>query len=131
MKINYTEAKKAYNKRPEEKEKRRVRTAIYLARPEIKERSKKYRESPHRKTLLRKNDLWRKYKITLEDYDQMIVEQQGLCLICERIPKKKLVVDHNHHTGKVRGLLCDPCNVALGFLEDNVNFLAKAIKYLS
>jgi hypothetical protein len=127
---SYTESKKAYNRRPEEKEKRRIRTAEYLSRPEIKERSKKYRESPHRKALLRKNDLWRKYKITPEDYDNMALEQGGLCLICDRVPKKRLVVDHNHHTGEVRGLLCDPCNVALGFLEDNTKFLLRAIEYL-
>jgi hypothetical protein len=120
----------AYNHTPEEMEKRRKRTSEYLSRPEVVIRERARRLSPEHREKLRRRDLMRKYKISLEDYDQMVLNQNGLCLICERVPKKRLVVDHCHKTGKVRGLLCDPCNVALGFLEDDVTLLAKAIKYL-
>lgn len=56
----------------------------------------------------------RAYGITPEDYDRMDAEQDGKCAACARPPLKyRLAVDHNHDTGKVRGLLCVPCNRAL------------------
>ena len=63
----------------------------------------------------------RLYKITPADYNKMLNEQGGKCAICGAIPPfgkyKRLVVDHDHETGKVRGLLCPRCNAGLGFLE--------------
>jgi hypothetical protein len=75
------------------------------------------------------------------DYDSMLVKQEGKCAICgtsnpvgEGNTTKRLTfafaVDHCHATGKVRGLLCNPCNRGIGFLKDDVDLLAKAIKYL-
>lgn len=65
-----------------------------------------------------------KYGITLADYDAMFAIQGGACAICREpckgTPEKpyhRLHVDHNHETGKVRGLLCRRCNVAVGYLE--------------
>lgn len=123
------ETRYRYNHSPEEMEKRRVDTANYLSRPHIIEREIKRRATTGRKEQLRRADLMRKYKISLEDYDTMAINQNGLCLICEKKPTR-LVVDHCHATGKVRGLLCDPCNVALGFLNDDTTLLRKAIQYL-
>lgn len=62
----------------------------------------------------------KRYGITLEDYNQMLDTQNGVCAICGKPPKKnRLAVDHNHITGKVRGLLCATCNKVLGlFLSD-------------
>lgn len=72
-----------------------------------------------------------KYGITPEDFKQMFETQQGKCAICNEEPKTKrgLHVDHDHETGKVRGLLCHGCNVALGSFKD-VTLLNKAIEYL-
>lgn len=56
------------------------------------------------------------YGISLEIYEKMYKEQNGLCKICKR-QQETLCVDHNHRTGKVRGLLCRYCNVTLGNLE--------------
>lgn len=82
--------------------------------------------------------LKRVYGITLLDYNTMFESQGGVCKICgdegflmdsER-HKIKLVVDHNHITGAVRGLLCHNCNRALGLLQDNTDVLRSAINYL-
>lgn len=70
-----------------------------------------------------------KYGITLEDYNKMYIEQQGLCKICANY-FDKLVVDHCYTTGKVRGLLCNYCNFGLGNFKDNTNLLNRAIIYL-
>lgn len=72
--------------------------------------------------------IWYRYKLTTADY-QSILQHQGLCCaICKM--KKPLVVDHNHATGKVRGLLCGGCNKGIGFLLDSPVILQSAITYL-
>lgn len=73
------------------------------------------------------------YGITLYDYEEMINFQEGKCLICNRI--ETLVVDHNHKLSKehpefVRGLLCNQCNVGLGYFKDDVKVMKRAIDYL-
>lgn len=74
------------------------------------------------------------YHITSEDYDRILVAQNGVCAICgeEQTSGKSdlLCVDHNHVTGKVRGLLCHGCNTALGNLKDDPNLMRKAAKYI-
>lgn len=78
------------------------------------------------------NDLKKLYGISIEDYNQMFVNQNGVCAICERqqVTGKSLSVDHDHNTGKVRGLLCNKCNTSLGMLDDNIDYLLNAIAYL-
>jgi len=72
-----------------------------------------------------------RYKLTVEQHLEMYKNQNGLCAICENPPKGKrpLCIDHNHKTGKVRGLLCYACNRALSILETEV-LLAKSLEYL-
>lgn len=72
------------------------------------------------------------YRISPEEYVEMHRKQDGKCAICETKPttKRGLHLDHNHTTGKVRGLLCHGCNVALGSFKENTNLLSKAIEYL-
>jgi len=68
------------------------------------------------------------YGITLEEYNQMLDEQNNCCKICGGINNgRTLHVDHNHDTSKVRGLLCIKCNSHLGWYERNKNYI---IKYL-
>ena len=81
--------------------------------------------------------LKRVYGITYRQYRLMHEAQGGLCKICgtegfvmANHHKMKLVVDHCHATGKVRGLLCHNCNRALGLLKDSIDNLSKAIDYL-
>lgn len=82
----------------------------------------------------RRSFIRRKYNMTLEDFDNMLILQDGKCKICgnsESKGKNKLLcIDHCHETGKVRGLLCHSCNTGIGNLRDNIDNLKNAIKYL-
>lgn len=79
-------------------------------------------------------DLMQKYGLTVEDYDQMLSDQEGACALCDRLPEKerygRLSVDHCHDTGKVRGLLCNSCNYAIGVLGDTADHVGRAVTYL-
>ena len=71
------------------------------------------------------------YGITREQYDALIVQQNGLCALCNNPPgKRALAVDHDHKTKEIRGLLCDRCNVGLGMFHDDPQLLVAAIRYL-
>ena len=74
------------------------------------------------------NHLARSYNITTEQYNEMLNKQDNKCLICSKIDK--LVVDHDHNTGLVRGLLCDTCNRGIGYLKEDKTILLNAISYL-
>ena len=79
---------------------------------------------------IRRRHLKHLYNITLEQYDRMFERQNGVCAICDKPQlNKRLSVDHNHGTGKVRGLLCSRCNSLLGVIESG-DFLDRAMKYL-
>lgn len=69
------------------------------------------------------------YGLTLADYAAMLEKQRGLCAICGK-QNKKLVVDHNHSTGKVRALLCRSCNTGIGCLKESPDIFNRALKYL-
>lgn len=88
----------------------------------------------HKKGRFKDWHLQKTYGITLDEYYQMLDEQDGTCAICDALPptgrKKYLAVDHDHQTGKVRGLLCDNCNRAIGLLKDDAEVLNKASQYL-
>lgn len=83
--------------------------------------------------------LRRLYGITPEQYFSMLEEQQHRCKICE-VHQSELKsnfagrdvfrIDHCHDTGKVRGLLCDSCNVSLGHMKENVESLSRMIDYI-
>jgi len=70
--------------------------------------------------------------LTLEEYQEMLNQQNNKCAICGStdLKGKQRAIDHNHTTGKIRGILCNNCNNGLGRFKDNINFLQNAIKYL-
>ena len=75
--------------------------------------------------------LKRVYGLTLSDYNRMVKKQKGACKICRIVPTnrpRKLVIDHNHITGKVRGLLCIRCNLSLHVIEDR--FFERMFNYV-
>ena len=95
----------------------------------------KRRRRVERPDAVRNNRLKHDFGITLVDYDRMLAEQRGVCKICKmgstcKGKPERLSVDHNHETGKVRGLLCRRCNRALGAFRDNPDVLRAAIEYL-
>lgn len=72
-----------------------------------------------------------KYGLTVEDEARMILAQAGRCAICKDEFIETPHIDHCHETLRVRGLLCDPCNVGLGFFRDDPMRLQGAVVYLS
>ena len=97
--------------------------------------SKKYYET-HRKKAYeynRNHALKSLYGITTIEYNEMFAAQDGKCAICGKHQvelKKRLHVDHNHLTGKVRGLLCSNCNTMIGLSVENSKSLRLAAEYL-
>lgn len=83
----------------------------------------------------RKRALKVKYNLTTEQYQELYDKQDYRCAICneheDETARKKLVVDHCHTTGNVRGLLCNNCNSGLGLFRDDLSLLIKAKKYLT
>lgn len=76
----------------------------------------------------------KKYGLTNEVFEALLAEQLNACAICERefinTPYSSPYVDHCHATNRVRGLLCNSCNRALGWFKDNPALLRSAIRYL-
>lgn len=76
-----------------------------------------------------------RYGLTPEEFDAMKASQNNVCAICgtnrDLGRGRELHVDHNHETGKVRGLLCNFCNRGLGLFRDNIELLDKAKEYLN
>ena len=75
----------------------------------------------------------REYKISLEDYNNLLFKQKnscGICLIDKNNYKQRFSVDHNHKTGNVRGLLCIKCNSGLGMFQENLTLFNNAMEYL-
>ena len=88
--------------------------------------SNKWRHNNRDRTAI--YDKKRKYGLTPEREAEILEEQNGVCALCEK--PKKLVVDHCHTTGIVRGLLCRTCNTGLGSFSDNLKGILKAVVYL-
>jgi hypothetical protein len=90
------------------------------------------KEHEHYRRTARNAQLQRSYGITLEEFNRMEKEQGGVCAICASPPRhnRALSVDHNHLTGKIRKLLCQNCNAALGMFKDDPERLIRAADYL-
>lgn len=128
----------AYRLKGLENSRKRGRKWYYKHHEENKLNSAKYakewrQNNPEkRKTIKRRHDL-KKYGITEEQYEDMVLHQLGVCAICEKEQKdnsRRLDIDHCHKTGKVRGLLCSKCNTALGLLNEELELFNKAVNYL-
>lgn len=101
----------------------------------VSERVQKWRKANPDKVrrISRRNDLKKKFGITIEQFDNMLVAQGGCCALCGTLEpggNKSFRVDHDHDTGIIRGLLCHHCNVGLGHFKDNPSLLQQAINYL-
>lgn len=114
------------------------RRAVYfqLNKAAIVLRNKAYQKE--RPLMRRKHELKYNYGLTPEVYSQILQEQNNSCKICglifaaeyKGVKKDQPHVDHDHVTNNIRGILCHSCNLALGFVKDNVDLLQKMIEYL-
>jgi hypothetical protein len=79
-------------------------------------------------------DLKYHYDITLENFNTLLEKQGGVCAICKKFEitarTKRLVVDHDHKTGRVRGILCHRCNCGIGYFKDDPSYVRTAADYL-
>jgi gluconate kinase len=103
----------------------------------IREKNKQYRFDHVEVT--KNYKMSRRYGLSHEQFINMVNKQNNLCAICNQPEKtfdqrikmlRRLAIDHNHTTGKVRGLLCLECNSGIGKLKDSIELLTKAINYL-
>jgi len=85
----------------------------------------------------RRIQLQQRYNLTVEQYELMLKSQNNVCAICGKleiiksgIKVKRLAVDHNHTTGKVRGILCATCNLLIAHVENNPKIFEKIPEYL-
>lgn len=97
-------------------------------------RCKECNQRRHRERLLKLQ-----YSVTIEDYEQMLNRQDGKCAICGQTERelafgrksvRRLCVDHNHVTGKARGLLCRKCNSGVAMLGDDLSAIQRAYQYM-
>lgn len=108
--------------------------SYFKQRPARTSLQKTQRYKWHRRHTLRK-----KYGILLEDYERMLQQQSGVCAICKQPEQQhswntervsSLAVDHNHKTGRNRGLLCHRCNRVLGAVNDDIDILVALKEYV-
>lgn len=114
---------------------------FYSYRPACKEclNEAQRRHRASRPNFHRANNLKQRYGISLDEFQELIARQNCACPICkveisdtlEYKGQRPVVVDHNHETGEVRGILCWMCNLMLGHARENTDILYKAIVYLS
>lgn len=94
-----------------------------------KEYANQYR-SNHRDTILKYNrdKRFKKYGLTKDQFLEILDRQNNLCAICHKKPP--VDIDHDHRTGRVRGILCRRCNAAIGVFDDSIDLLRNSISYL-
>jgi len=105
----------------------------------IKNREKVLEKQKNKsKSKIKDLSLKSRYGISLNDFNRLLKKQNSKCKICrlKEVAKatqnkiKSLSIDHNHTTGKIRGLLCQNCNAGIGLFKENINLLKKVINYL-
>ncbi len=109
----------------------------------IKEIESKYRSDPkndfklkRQAYLLKCKDkilqryLKKQYGLTIENFNDLNKKQKGVCAVCKNLPDSRLFVDHDHSTGRIRGLVCNRCNRAMGLFKDDYRVLMSAAMYL-
>lgn len=104
----------------------------YKSKIDRNKAQRRYEKTLKGKISLRKGHLKYSYNMTLEEYNKLFKSQYGVCAICGHPElNRSLLVDHNHKTGKIRGLLCTLCNVLIGQIERTPEFYSKAKEYLN
>jgi len=96
----------------------------------VKEFQEQFRKVNYEK--IREKNFKRNYNLSYKEWEGLWYAQDGRCAICDNffVEMKAIYVDHNHKTGKTRGLLCHNCNSGIGFLNDDPELTMKATEYL-
>lgn len=123
--------------------KRKDKLQLWCKKCNNQNRKFHYHNNPENREAVKKqskdSQLKNQFGITLQEYEEILEKQNGVCAICgcnnnhKSNPKgdiDRLSVDHNHQTGKVRGLLCSRCNFGIGQFNDDPTLLISAIDYL-
>jgi len=122
-----------YREANKEKVNKQQREFYERNKERLKATRKEYTQSPRGKEVRRKAHIKFLYDVSPEQYQELLVKQNYVCALClkpEAIVGNVLCIDHNHVTGKVRGLLCRMCNSALGKFKDDKDILKRAVEYL-
>ena len=131
-------SRKCRDAHPERMQWRRDNSSRSAARPANKARANDRRRGTEREQLSRRKQRLRRYGLTIEQYDAMLADQQGLCALCGKPPSNpdgigvagRLHVDHDHETGRVRSLLCLNCNHGVGSFRDDPEVMRRAAEYV-
>lgn len=135
----YAENKDKFNEYWQRREvrdrKNSARRERYATDSEYREKLKgKAKDYNARKPMIKRAQHLREYGLTIDEYNALFEKQHGKCAICggdgSGSKNDKLYIDHDHNTGRVRGLLCGRCNFALGHFDDDVERMKQAILYL-
>ena len=111
-------------------EKQRANGQRYYVKHRTKIRAQKRAQYRRNRDYYRTWHLTKRYGLTSDEYASLLQKQNGCCAICRATSEKSFDVDHDHKTGKVRGLLCGACNRGLGQFQDSPEILLAAHQYL-
>lgn len=128
----YTQAMREAQKRYNESPKGKANRQRYNKSPKGREYQRQYYATQRGQDLRRSRKLKFNYGITLAERDAMLAAQGGACAVC-RDPSpgpRGWCVDHCHETEAVRGIVCNSCNLMLGYSRDNPDTLLAAVEYL-
>jgi hypothetical protein len=131
---NNSEKEKARCKKYYENHKEQALAKSALRNDSRKEYFMRYAKE-HAEEARERNRLWQKtakYGITIDQYNAMLESQDYKCAICHKdlVPGTKTHIDHSHTPFRIRGILCNKCNMGIGLFEDNATFLLSAVVYL-
>lgn len=106
-----------------------------LSKPVTREKMREYQRAWRAKNLAKHQSQARKrhvakYGLTVEQLAEMLLAQDGRCKACRVQLGDRYSIDHDHQSGRVRGLLCSKCNTALGMVQDSVERLQALIRYI-
>lgn len=88
-----------------------------------------WRDNPDKYNINKKRKIYARYGLTIEQYETILAQQEGVCAVCKE-PLTDPVIDHDHDSGVVRGIVHRKCNFLLGLADENVSILSSAIRYL-
>ena len=127
-KKEHNRKRREYHQKHKEEENKRTKEWKVKNIEHVNKYNKEYRNGTQGR------DYWLKhrYNLSLNDWLDIWKKQDGKCAVCGKAFENpsNACIDHNHITGKVRGLLCKKCNIAIGFFDENINSMERAIKYI-